>query len=498
MKRAKTKKKILARKARKIAELENRAGIEKNVVRSPALTGQEGQGSSPERPGLSVDARSDAARALTQTEQQALRDGVEQQESEAGELPMARVGKDGQRAVTAQREIPSANLNLTHHQFDSVEGFQAAEDERRQAARAEISHPKGIYARYLSKAAALRSTIENFTPEVKVGNQAELGTRASPFAKYITEMHRQIHKLWTFGFLADLDNKPSANSPYNNQELWTQLEIVIKGDGKVEKVTIVHGSGVLAFDVAAIDSVMSSSPFPPPPQVIKSANGKTYLDWQFHRDERACGTFGVDPHILTTPGDPTSHDTSEAGAAGHALLKAQQARHEGAAGNAATQNNAAPAEGARHLTREPSPSSEEEAAEGTGEGDTRATPASVPEVTPEARTAAESWFDALTRHDAAWLTGWSAVPFQSAGTVTAKDPTALKELYKQLVAETSQRKHGPVEVLTPAGIRGKLGGLPPGGEESGMLYGVAKVGNDELIVLLKKSSQGWRVCGVDR
>ena len=43
------------------------------------------------------------------------------------------------------------------------------------------------------------------------------------------------------------------------------------------------------------------------------ANGKVYMDWQFHRDERACGTFGVDPHIITTPGGTIVHDTSETG-----------------------------------------------------------------------------------------------------------------------------------------------------------------------------------------
>ena len=32
---------------------------------------------------------------------------------------------------------------------------------------------------------------------------------------------------------------------------------------------------------------------------IKSWDGKVYLDWEFHRDDRQCGTFGVYPHILT-------------------------------------------------------------------------------------------------------------------------------------------------------------------------------------------------------
>ena len=272
-----------------------------------------------------IDAQPHAARHRAEDAGQKTRDGVEVQERRLGDLPMARVGRDGERAQTGdQKKGGNVKLSLDHHNYDNIEGFATAEKERHQAARAEVSHKAGRWDKYLAKAQAMRSSIENFTFDVKPGNQAELGTRASPFAAYITAMHRQIHKLFTFGFLADLDMKPSANSPYNNEELWTQLEIVIKGDGTVDKVGIVRGSGVLPFDVAAIDSVMSAAPFPPPPAAIKSVNGKVYLDWQFHRNELACGTFGVDPHILTTVGDNTGeHGTSEAGAAAKALLKGQ-------------------------------------------------------------------------------------------------------------------------------------------------------------------------------
>ena len=300
-------------------------------------------------------------------------------------------------------------------------------------------------------------------------------------------MHRQIHKLFTFGFLADLDMKPSANSPYNNEELWTQLEIVIKGDGTVDKVGIVRGSGVLPFDVAAIDSVMSAAPFPPPPAAIKSVNGKVYLDWQFHRNELACGTFGVDPHILTTVGDNTQHDTSEAGAAAKALLKGQIGGGS---------------EGGRALKRLPHGGGEDVRAveEEPAERATTPPPPETPQVTDEARAAAEGWFAAYQRGDAAWLAGWSAAPMTAAGETVAKDGPSVKAVYKQLMAEAPSNRvvAGKVEVLTPAGIRGKLGGLPPGGEEKGMLYAVGKAGSEEFVLLLKMSSQGWRVCGIDR
>lgn len=475
----------------KLAELQNRDGQKNQVVRSQAMQGEEGRKASrepaPPGPLAMRDLRPKAA--IDPVEAQKEREGLDKQEPGKGDLPMARVGKDGQRAVAPRMGGPRVNLNLDNHMFDQIEGVQVAEAERRKAARAERSHVAGHWDRVQAKLAAVRSSLENFTPEVKPGNQEELGTRASPFAAYITAMHRQIHKLFTLGFLADIDAR--NDSAYADDSLWTQLEIVIKSDGTVDRVGIVRGSGVLAFDVAAIDSVMSAAPFPPPPQVIKSRNGKVYLDWQFHRDERACGTFGVDPHILTTPGENTEHDTSETGAQWKAMEKAARARGQGGGGAGSL------AAGPRRLEREPTPRPRQD-------GDIpTAKPAAptvvVPQVTNEVRAAAEGWFAAYARGDAAWLAGWSATPFTAAGEVIARDAGALKKMYRQLLAEAPRvRKVSHLEVLTPAGIRGKLGGLPPGGEPSGMLFAVGKAGGEEFILLLKKSNQGWRVAGIDR
>jgi TonB family protein len=108
-------------------------------------------------------------------------------------------------------------------------------------------------------------------------------------------MHRSIHKLFTGGFLADAKKLcPACDDP----RLWTQLTLVLNGDGSLDRVEIRRRSGVVAFDAAAVDAVTQAAPFPPPPPVIRSADGKVHLDWQFHRDPRGCGTFGVDPHIL--------------------------------------------------------------------------------------------------------------------------------------------------------------------------------------------------------
>jgi TonB family protein len=469
----------------KIAELENRAGPDKTMPRSAPRVGDEGTSTEHQKPGPLSMRDLTPKSAVKAVDGQKAREGVEQQEQGAGELPMARIGRDSVRGHAAQKGGQPLDHALDHHMYDDIEGYATAEKERNQAARAESSHKKGRYDKYLAKVQAMRSSIENFTLAVKPGNQAELGTRAHPFAGYITSMHRQIHKLFAFGFLTDLEQRMGkGKSVYDDMTLWTKLEIVLNPDGTVDKVGIVRPSGVQGFDVAAIDSVMSAAPFEVPPKVIRSADGKVYLHWQFHRDEMACITSGVDPFILTTPGDkPRDLD----GAATNDKSLWQQARESTGR------------EPPRSLKRDPH---EEEA---QVVRPTQPAPPNVPEVTEEARTAAKEWFNAYRTGNVKWLAGWSALPFTAGGEIVARDADKLKKIYQQLVSEApSARPLAGFEVLTPAGIRGKLGGLPPGGEESNMLFAVGKAGSEEFILLLKQSDQSsanggrWRVCGVDR
>src|SRR5262249_50971919 len=147
----------------------------------------------------------------------------------------------------------------------------------------------------------IHAALENFTPEVKPGSQTALGTRAAPFAVFIARMHRKIHELWGFGFLETLDDKGASN-PMNDRKLEVTLEIVLNSDGSLDKATIVKTSGVLTFDVAAIDVLQNAGPFESPPEAIRSGNGKIYMHWAFHRDERQCSPYFADPFILDNAG----------------------------------------------------------------------------------------------------------------------------------------------------------------------------------------------------
>jgi TonB family protein len=275
--------------------------------------------------------------------------------------------------------------------------------------------------------------------------QEPLGWRAPVFAEYVVAMHRRIHKLFTLGFLADIDAR--KDPAYADQSSWTQLEIAVKADGSIERVAVLRRSGLVAFDVAAIISVLAAAPFAPPPQTIASADGRVYVDWQFHRDERACGAFGADPHIYRVVGRKTRDDLAESVAKARARLTQRRQSDQS-----------------------------------------------------EARVTVYGWFAAYLRRDQAWLAGLSAVPFTTEGEVIALDAATLKKFYGDMVAAkpTGDRVLNGINVLTPSDIRNQLGNLPPGGESPDMLYAVGHVSGEELTLLLKKSNQGWRVCGLNR
>jgi TolA protein len=222
--------------------------------------------------------------------------------------PEGRPGREGDRrqAVPEQRLAP----HLTRKGYASAFGDDSALAAA--MAKQEKSKHKGRFAEHKEKVLA---ALENFINEVKPGNQTELNTRAAPFAQFITQMHRQIHEKWGFGFLTQMD-RSFRDSPMNDLKLVAKLEIVLDGDGKVNKISMVRTSGNTGFDAAAISSVYSAEPFPTPPAAILSGNGKVYIHWKFHRNGDACGTPGVTYFILDNGEKKKESKEPRAGTAG--------------------------------------------------------------------------------------------------------------------------------------------------------------------------------------
>jgi TonB family protein len=362
-------------------------------------------------------------------------------------------GKQGKRGKRGRRGIQT---ELAFQDYERIVGDDKAAEEVA-LARRQISQKRG---RWEKKLAAVKSSLENFTPEVRTGNQTALKTRAAPFAVYIARMHRRIHELWGFGFLEDLDDKPASN-PMNDWTLQTTIEIVINPDGSVDKTNIAKPSGVLPFDVAALDTVLTAGPYEAPPEEIHSRDGKTYVHWTFHRDWRQCGTFGAEPFILTTP--PKGGDR---GMDDGAIFGGVPRRSRGPAASAAADPDV-PAASARANASVAAPDH------------------------PEAEFAANLWLTGFTHDDVGKMAKVSAVPFRSGGEVVARSAAELAKVYATLLEESRAGVIKQHAVVSAAGYRKLVGRLPKNLEEGpGDLYLVVRLAREDFTVVLREAGDG--------
>ncbi len=496
---------------RKVAELQDRPGDPKHLPLGapPGLA-------APALPSLSISPlamrspQQETPKSTSPEVSELSADGLLVQRSALGPDALHSQGKS-ERAVGEPGQPGESPFRLNHHDYDRVIGYDVAEAERRNAALAQKSHAPGRWERLEMKQALLRSALENFTPNVRVGNQSELGTRAHPFAAYIASVHRQIHKFWGDGFLAELDAKPNLGLyPLN---LVTALEISLKPDGTINQVVISRPSGVLPFDAAALESVHMAAPFPAPPQSIKSRDGNVYVTWLFHRDDRQCATDFVSAHILTTPGKPAPAPAAPAAPAGPRVAgselgskgppppptlsrlagglrpgAASAALNRAAAGSAATGTTATGSAAASTATPPAPPETTSPSAAKSKLA------AGVPD---EARSIAERWLSGYHKADARWLAGSSALPFTAGGKTVAEDGPGLRSFYEEMLAEGTP-KQDRVQFYTAEQIKKRKGSLPRGGDDDDMAFAWVELGGEDLILILQPASKGWRVVGIDR
>lgn len=345
----------------------------------------------------------------------------------------------------------------------------------------------------------IRSSLENFIPEVRPGNQTALGTRAHPFALYIARMHRSIHRLWGFGFLVDMDSKPDRH-PMNDMKLWTMIEVVVEPSGKVHKATIVRPSGILTYDVAALDTVFASGPYPPTPRAIRSKDGKVYLHWRFHRNQRQCGTFGVDPFILTKP--PTGPiDSTMAEVLGQPRPRRAGPRrlnrpHSGHAGQARS-GHRHPHSGQARAGQGPGASTKPsqrqlEAARAAARKNPRADLG-------RAKRAARRFIQAFNRRDPGAMAAACDLPFLAQGRKVAKQRQVLRRMFGDLVREAAGERADAVRLMTVSEARSKLGKLPAGADYGvGMVVGQVQLGRVPVTLLLQERAGSWKVIGLNR
>ena len=391
-------------------------------------------------------------------------EGKNGQEGNATKEPglLAMRGIEGRGAVTDQgkkagkKGLPGLDSQMAFNDYERIMGKEKVDEERQVAAR-KMSSKKGRWERKLD---AVKSSLENFVPDVRPGNQTALKTRAHPFALYIARMHRRIHELWGFGFLEDLDDKP-ADYPLNNPDLWVNLEVSVNPDGTVHKVTIAKTSGKTEFDVAAVDTVLSAAPFEPTPEAIRSVNGKIYLRWGFYRNWRQCGTFNVEPYILTDVPDD-GEDSMDDGAMVRNTAKLPGKKHV-----ASTDKPVTPDDGQDKKPVNPSTSVTDK----------------------QALFAANLWVSAFATAQVEKLVKYSTVPFYAGGKVAAQTQADLKDMYSGLVVESGPMKDWKLLTASEYG-----GSLP----EGNLVLQVRTAKESFAVVLTRTKSGEYRATQLAR
>jgi outer membrane biosynthesis protein TonB len=208
-----------------------------------------------------------------------------------------RLGRLGERGRGRGAGSTGPDLRVSWRQFEEVIGEEELREERERFVRERQARLRGSNRQ--EEWRRFRAAIENYVPHVRPGNQTALNAAASPFANYLAEVHRRIHEEYALGFLRGLP--AGALSPYSDQSLMTELEIILNRDGSVHRVGVVRTSGLLPFDHGAYAAVMHAQPYPEPPSAILSGDGRVYFHWGFYRNHRQCGTFNAEPYVLPNP-----------------------------------------------------------------------------------------------------------------------------------------------------------------------------------------------------
>jgi len=429
---------------------------------------------------------------MAQEEHEAVVDEADDGVLQSDQAEQASIAPQDQQARIDKKD-ETYKFKLSQDQLEALYGKDKVA--RRDTESAKESKTQGVWEKQRER---YQSPLENFVPEVQPGNQTALRSRKHPFAQYIAQMHRKIHEAWGWGFLNQLDGR-SNNHPLNDYELWTRVEIVLNSDGTIDKVITVRHSGKTAFDAAAREIVFATGPYPNPPESIRSPNGKIYMHWAFHRDQRACGTFGATPFILdgsAAGGDrPDPSRTVKAGKENMRRLR-RKPKASGPEGPAAP-----PASGGHDHDHDHD-------SEGSDEPREPSAPASRPSLTPdasemvgdpEAQKHANAWLAYFHKKAVDRVVAKSTLPFKSGSQVVARTRNELAELVRTMVDEAEGNKPKKPKIFTAAGLRQVYGSVPAGvSEGSGNVYALTKVGGDYLILVLEKKFGAYKVVGIAR
>ena len=196
-----------------------------------------------------------------------------------------------------EHSVAREAARVDHRAYADAFGAREAADR----ARLEMFERRALYLGDVEEEGRLfAEALMNFDVNARPGRETRLNTQRDAFAAYIHHIHDKIHRHWP-SYLQRLDVTYGVDHPLSDPSLVARVEMVLSREGEVTAARIARTSGQLLFDAEAVATVLRVGPHRPPPAALLSHDGKAYIQWGFHRDQRQCGTFGVTLHWLEPP-----------------------------------------------------------------------------------------------------------------------------------------------------------------------------------------------------
>jgi HEAT repeat protein len=105
---------------------------------------------------------------------------------------------------------------------------------------------------------------------------------------YVRALHVRIHWRWTANFVDVIQRTRPPKDKLNDPSLRAELSFAVRWDGSAADVKVARGSGVAAFDQAAVAAIRGDIPYPVPPLELFGDDGVAHFRWVFARDSHLC------------------------------------------------------------------------------------------------------------------------------------------------------------------------------------------------------------------
>jgi hypothetical protein len=125
------------------------------------------------------------------------------------------------------------------------------------------------------------SSTYDFLPDIKPGEETALNTAEFVFYSFYKRVEEAVVPYWNNYVNSYLNEHPNIKKNLNKKDYITEVEAVIKKNGRFHKMIILKSSGVLGLDDAPGLAFSDASPFENPPERLFDNDGFIRMKWRF-------------------------------------------------------------------------------------------------------------------------------------------------------------------------------------------------------------------------